>query len=79
MKRDTAGGTHTAPYNSVVAYLAGEWVTANLGFGLVFLLAGAGCIALGYWVIRGDRLNRQRALGEADQMGSARMSDEEHH
>ena len=62
-----------------MAYLAGEWVTANLGFGLVFLLAGAGCISLGYWVIRGDRLNRQRALGEADQGGSAEVQTEEHH
>ncbi len=38
--------------------LAGEWVNANLLFAAAFLVAVIGVIALGWYVMRGDRLNR---------------------
>lgn len=38
--------------------LVGEWVPANLLFGAAFLVAVGGVIALGWYVMRGDRLNR---------------------
>jgi hypothetical protein len=39
--------------------LYGEWVSSNLGLGAVFVLVLLGATALGWWVVRGDRLNRQ--------------------
>lgn len=45
----------------------GEWVNSNILFGLVFLVASLGVVAIGWWVIRGDRLNRavtESELGE---------------
>lgn len=36
----------------------GEWVNSNILFGLVFLISGIGVVGLGWWVMRGDRLNR---------------------
>ena len=39
-------------------YLAGEWWYANLLFGVTFIVAGVGIVGLGWWVLRGDRLNR---------------------
>jgi hypothetical protein len=43
----------------VTIYLApGEWVTAAVGLGLAFLVAVIGVSGLGWWVLRGDRLNR---------------------
>ncbi len=38
--------------------LVGEWVPANLLFGAAFVVAVAGVIGLGWYVMRGDRLNR---------------------
>lgn len=37
----------------------GEWVPAFVGMGLAFLVASSGVIGLGWWVLRGDRLNRE--------------------
>lgn len=37
----------------------GEWVTSNLLFGAVFVVAGAGVVGLFWYVLRGDRLNRR--------------------
>lgn len=49
-----------------VLYLdVGEWVLANLGFGAVWVVVALGVFALGYWVLRGDRLNR---AGEMDEL-----------
>jgi hypothetical protein len=36
----------------------GEWVPAGVGLALAFLVASGGVIGLGWWVLRGDRLNR---------------------
>ena len=40
----------------------GEWVPANLLFSSAFIVAGIGVVGLGYWVIRGDRLNRRHEV-----------------
>jgi len=37
----------------------GEWWPAAVGLGLAFLVAVIGVSALGWWVLRGDRLNRR--------------------
>ncbi len=44
-----------------VQYLVqyGEWVTAGPFLGLAFLVAVGGVTGLGWWVLRGDRRNRQ--------------------
>ena len=39
-------------------FLAGEWVTAWLFMSLTFLVAAAGVVGLGWWVLRGDARNR---------------------
>ena len=44
--------------NGPVGYLYGEWWSANLLFGIVFLAAAFGVAGIGFWVIRHDRLNR---------------------
>ena len=38
--------------------LAGEWVPAWLEMSITFLVAALGVVGLGWWVLRGDRLNR---------------------
>jgi hypothetical protein len=63
---------------ALVTYLAGEWWTANIGFGLVLLVAGLGCVGLGWWVIRGDRLNRAREIAELEEAARAEGHAEEH-
>jgi hypothetical protein len=37
---------------------AGEWVSAWLEMSITFLVASLGVVGLGWWVLRGDRLNR---------------------
>lgn len=39
-------------------FLSGEWVIAWLGMSLAFLVASAGVVGLGWWVLRGDARNR---------------------
>jgi hypothetical protein len=39
-------------------FLAGEWVPAWLALSVTFLVASLGVVGLGWWVLRGDRLNR---------------------
>lgn len=41
-----------------MVYLAGEWVPAWLWMSLAFLVAVLGVAGLGWWVLRGDALNR---------------------
>ena len=36
----------------------GEWVPAAIGLGVAFLVAVVAVFGLGWWVLRGDRLNR---------------------
>jgi hypothetical protein len=50
-----------------VAYLAGEWVPAWLWMSITFLVAALGVAGLGWWVLRGDALNRagERAVDES--------------
>ena len=38
--------------------LAGEWVPAWLYMSITFLVASLGVVGLGWWVLRGDALNR---------------------
>jgi hypothetical protein len=39
-------------------FLAGEWVSAWLFMSVTFLVAAAGVVGLGWWVLRGDARNR---------------------
>jgi hypothetical protein len=48
-----------------LVYLAGEWVPAWLWMSLAFLVAVLGVTGLGYWVLRGDALNRAGEETEA--------------
>jgi hypothetical protein len=41
-----------------VLFLAGEWVPAWLWMSITFLVASLGVVGLGWWVLRGDALNR---------------------
>ncbi|MDQ6879491.1 MAG: hypothetical protein M3082_17705 [Candidatus Dormibacteraeota bacterium] len=38
--------------------LIGEWVPAWLYMSVTFLVASLGVVGLGWWVLRGDALNR---------------------
>ena len=44
--------------NYLVLLLAGEWVNAWLLMSVTFLVAALGVAGLGWWVLRGDKLNR---------------------
>jgi hypothetical protein len=48
----------------------GEWVPAFVGMGLAFLVAASGVIGLGWWVLRGDRLNREHETVETSSEGA---------
>ena len=37
---------------------SGEWVNAWLWMSITFLVGALGVTGLGWWVLRGDRLNR---------------------
>lgn len=62
-----------------VGYLAGEWVPANILMGATFLVAGIGVTALGIWVVRGDRINRdfEAQAGQEEQVGERSAHSEE--
>jgi hypothetical protein len=47
-----------------VPYLIGEWISASVFLGLAFLVATVGVAALGWWVLRGDSLNRRFEPGD---------------
>ena len=38
--------------------LAGEWIPAEFFMSVVFLVGAGGCVLLGWYVLRGDRMNR---------------------
>jgi hypothetical protein len=42
----------------VILLDAGEWVPAWLFMSITFLVASLGVVGLGWWVLRGDALNR---------------------
>ena len=50
----------------------GEWWVSNLLFGAAFVVAGVGVVGIGWWVLRGDRLNRV-ASGELEETGAPRQ------
>jgi hypothetical protein len=50
-----------------VGYLIGEWWQANLMMGGAFIVAAAGVLALGWWVLRGDGINRHSHAPGAEQ------------
>jgi hypothetical protein len=45
--------------NWLVIYLIGEWIPAWLYMSIAFLVATAGVVGLGWWVMRGDSRNRR--------------------
>lgn len=57
--------------------LAGEWVPAWLAMSVTFLVASLGVVGLGWWVLRGDKLNR--AAEEADERAAPESPNEAHH
>jgi hypothetical protein len=48
---------------------AGEWVPASLFMGLAFLVAALGVVGLGWYVMRGDSLNRRLERPSAEDRG----------
>jgi hypothetical protein len=42
-----------------VTYLIGEWIPAWAYMSAAFLVATLGVVGLGWWVLRGDHLNRR--------------------
>lgn len=40
-------------------YLIGEWIPAWGWMSIAFLVATLGVVGLGFWVLRGDYLNRR--------------------
>lgn len=65
------------PIIAGVVFLAGEWVSAGLGFSVTFLVAGLGVVGLGWWVLRKDKLNR--AAEEAAERAAPESPNEAHH
>jgi hypothetical protein len=59
-------------------YLGGEWVSANLGFGFVFLLAASGAVVLGFYVVRAESRKRAQEVAELEQAARAEGQPEEH-
>jgi hypothetical protein len=49
-----------------VVLLVGEWVGAWLAMSITFLVASLGVAGLGWWVLRGDRINRAADLKAED-------------
>lgn len=58
-------------------FLAGEWVPAWLAMSVTFLVASLGVAGLGWWVLRGDKLNR--AAEEAAEPDGPESHNEAHH
>jgi hypothetical protein len=49
-----------------VVLLSGEWVNAWLEMSIALLVASLGVVGLGWWVLRGDRLNRVSEMKAED-------------
>jgi hypothetical protein len=66
------------PIIADVVFLAGEWVPAGLGLSISFLVAALGVVGLGWWVLRGDKLNRA-AEKAAERAAAESQPNEAHH
>jgi hypothetical protein len=62
---------------AAAVFLAGEWVPASLAIIVTFLVASLGVVGLGWWVLRGDKLNR--AAEEASEPAASESPNEAHH
>jgi hypothetical protein len=64
-----------------VSYLVGEWYQANILMGAAFVVAAIGVTILGWWVLRGDSINRHgEAPGaEEEPAPGPAVSDEQAH
>ena len=61
-----------------MVYLIGEWWQANLMMGGAFIVAALGVAGLGWWVVRGDGINRHGAAPGAEQEPPPQGLGEEH-
>ena len=61
-----------------MVYLIGEWWQANLMMGGAFIVAAVGVAGLGWWVLRGDGINRRRDAPGAEQEPPPQGLGEEH-
>jgi len=50
-----------------VDYLFGEWIPASVFLALAFMVAFIGVVGLGWYVMRGDRINRRLEGGTTDE------------
>jgi len=50
-----------------VGYLIGEWIPAWGYMSLAFLVAAIGVVGLGWWVLKGDRINRRSEAGQYEE------------
>jgi hypothetical protein len=50
-----------------VLYLVGDWYQANLMMGGAFIVAAVGVTVLGWWVLRGDSINRHETPGAEEE------------
>jgi hypothetical protein len=64
-----------------VSYLVGEWYQANILMGAAFVVAGVGVTLLGWWVLRGDNINRHAEApgAEEEPAPGPAVSDEQAH
>jgi hypothetical protein len=51
----------------LVLRLIGEWYQANLMMGGAFVVAAVGVGVLGWWVLRGDSINRRQEAPGAEE------------
>lgn len=58
---------------SPMVFLSGEWVSGWLGMSITFLVAVLGVTGLGWWVLRGDKINRA-----AEEVGEVEPHEGEH-
>ena len=51
--------SHSPKPDNWAVLLVGEWVPAWLWMSMTFLVASLGVAGLGWWVLRGDAMNRK--------------------
>jgi len=69
LERSDAGRSRMVPNgdNWSVDYLFGEWIPASVFLALAFMVAFIGVVGLGWYVMRGDRINRRLEGGTTDE------------